>query len=264
MNARLRMLRRLLVGSAAFLLPSPLARLALSAMGYSVGRDVRIGFSLLLVDRLHLGDGCRIGHFNLINVRRFLCDSRSQIGRGNIMNGPLAVRLMEQASLGNRNKVTRGPSPAVVAWGAQLRLERAARLTSDHLLDCTRSICMGEYSILAGSGSQVWTHGYVHSQRGPGRYRVDGPVGIGSNVYIGSRCIVNLGVDIASGSSIGAGSVISKSLTSPGLYVGMGLRQLPVPGDPLARPDLQEQRSASLCEAVFLKKHRGSDSPSHS
>jgi hypothetical protein len=258
------MLRRMTVAVATFVLPSPLARLALRAMGFSVGRDVRIGLSLLLVDRLHLGDGCRIGHFNLINVRRLLCDSRSQIGRGNIMNGPLAVRLMEQASLGNRNKVLRGPSPAVVAWGSQLRLERASRLTSDHLLDCTRSIRIGEYSILAGSGSQVWTHGYVHSQQGPGRYRVDGPVNIGSNVYIGSRCIINLSVDIASGCSIGAGSVISKSLTSPGLYVGMGLRQLPIPGNPLARADLQQQLSPTLCEAVFLKKHRGFKPSSHS
>jgi hypothetical protein len=41
-------------------------------------------------------------------------------------------------------------------------------------------VVIGDYSTLAGIGIQVWTHGYVHDTSGPGRYRIDGAVRIGT------------------------------------------------------------------------------------
>lgn len=247
-------MKHLLVAILAFGCPSRIAVFLLRLIGFHIGKNVRIGFSFIWVDRLFLGDGCRIGHLNFIRVRRLLCDELVVVARQNIMNGPISVRFFRSASVGNRNKILRPPSPRVVNWGGQLRLGVGARITSDHSIDCTRSVFVGEYSILAGSGSQLWTHGYVHSQQGPGRYRIDGKIRLGNNVNIGSRCIVTQGVTIVSGCSVGAGTVISKSLAVPGLYVGAAVRCLPLPADPLARMDLRAEVSNSLCESVYLKQ----------
>ena len=247
-------MKRFIVALLILLLPSCFAVLILRLMRFRVGQRVRFGFSVILTNQLSLGDDCSIGHFNYINTSRFLCDKAVRVGRQNVLSGAVVIRLLEYASIGNRNKVLRSWNPAVVSWGAQFRLERWARITSDHLIDCTRSVHIGEYSILAGSGSQLWTHGYIHDQHGAGRYRLDGLIGIGNNVYVGSRCIINLGVNISPGCSIGAGTVISKSLINPGFYVSAPVRYLPVPIDPSKRVGLRKEKDEILCEPVFFKE----------
>jgi acetyltransferase-like isoleucine patch superfamily enzyme len=245
---------RLLTALLLFVLPTPLVAPLLRLAGYRIGSGARVGFSVLLVERLALGAGVRIGHLNLVRARRLLCAEGATIGRSNIVNGPLSLLLREDAALGNRNRITRSASPGVVDWAAALRLGRGSKVTSDHQIDCTRNVSLGEFSILAGSGSQVWTHGYVHATHGPGRYRIDGAVAISHNVYVGSRCIVNLGVAIAPGCIVGAGTVVSKSIEEEALVVGAAVRRLPRPPDPLTRQDLVVERGAMLCEAVYRKR----------
>lgn len=235
------------------LLPTRIVAPILRFAGYRISSRARVGFSLVIADRLSLADGACIGQLNLIRIRRLILRDGANINRSNIVNGPLSLVLDHTASIGNRNKILRAPSPTVVAWGARLELNEGARITSDHLIDCTRSVRIGSHSILAGSGSQVWTHAYVHASSGPGRYRIDGAVVIGHNVYLGSRCIVNLGVHIAPASTVGAGAVVSKPISSPGLYVGAGLRALPPVEDPTSRSVLRKEKSASLCEDVFVR-----------
>jgi acetyltransferase-like isoleucine patch superfamily enzyme len=87
-----------------------------------------------------------------------------------------------------------------------------------------KNVSIGDYSIFAGADTQVWTHGYVHEKVGAGRFRVDGEIIIGNNVYIGLRCVFNPGVKIADGVTIGSNSTISKSITKPDLYVSQPLR----------------------------------------
>jgi acetyltransferase-like isoleucine patch superfamily enzyme len=246
-------MRKIVTCLVILLMPSKIAAPVLRLMGHRIGIGVRFGYSVILVDTLHIGDKCHIGHLNLIKIRRMLLAPAVKIGRQNLMYGPLSACLKQGASMGNRNKVMRAPSPSVVAWGAQFRLEQEARITSDHMIDCTRSVVIGKYSILAGSGTQLWTHAYIHAQDGPGRYRVDGGIRIGHNVYVGSRCIINLAVGIAPGCTIGAGAVVAKSLPEAGMYVGTSLRRLPVPADPVSRPDFRHQASDSLCETVYVK-----------
>jgi acetyltransferase-like isoleucine patch superfamily enzyme len=249
-------LGRTITSLLLLVLPTRLAAPLLRLCGYRIGADVRVGFSLVMADRLSLGDGSRIGHLNFIRVRRLILHPRADINRANIANGPLALHLLESASIGNRNKITRGSSPDVVCWGASLVLRRGARLTADHLVDCTRSVDVGEYSIVAGSGSQLWTHGYVHHAHGPGRYRIDGPIRIGHNVYLGSRCIVNLGVSIAASSTVGAGTVVSRSIDGAGLYVGASMRSLSPIGEPDGRADLVPETGDTLCEPVYFKRRK--------
>lgn len=93
-----------------------------------------------------------------------------------------------------------------------------------HFIDMTASVRLGANSILAGIGSQLWTHGFYHSRSGAARWRVDGSISIGQNVYVGSRVLICSDVCICDAVTVGAGAVVAKSLTEPGLYVGQALR----------------------------------------
>jgi acetyltransferase-like isoleucine patch superfamily enzyme len=129
-----------------------------------------------------------------------------------------------------------------------------SKITSDHRIDCTATVHIGSFSTIAGTGSELWTHGYVHALQGAGRYRVDGRIRIGNNVYVGSSCIITTGVSLANGVIVGAGATVARSLTEPGMYVSAALRRLDRPGDPDIRADLLADDSPELCERVYIKR----------
>jgi acetyltransferase-like isoleucine patch superfamily enzyme len=234
------------------LLPSPMACLALRALGYSVGIKVKIGFSFVFVDSLSLGDNTSIGSGCILICNSITLKQSAYIGRLNILHGPFSVILCKYAAIGNGNKITRGPLIDVTSGRAFIRLGVLSKVTADHRIDLTRSVVFGKYTTLAGVESQIWTHGYVHALTGPGRYRIDGSVVLGDNVYIGSGSIICSGVRIDSSIQVGAGTVVSKSLSEKGVYVSQGLRVLPLPADPNLRQDLSVDEAVSG-EIVFTK-----------
>ncbi|MDE1947008.1 MAG: hypothetical protein KGI35_00175 [Burkholderiales bacterium] len=248
--------RKLRLGATAIaaLLPGPLARWALNALGHRIAAGARIGLSLLLVERIAMERGSWIGHFNVMHIRRLAMRSGSHFGRRNLIRGPLSIALGPRSIIGNRNKIVRGPLGEVTVGPALLRLGELSSFTADHRIDCTASVRLGDFTTVAGVGCEIWTHGYIHDTAGAGRYRLDGRVTIGSNVYIGSSCIVTAGVHIADGVIVGAGATIARSLEGPAMYVSAALRQLDRPPAPEIRADLQRVQDPRLCEPVFIKR----------
>jgi len=199
----------------------PLLRL----LGYKIGRNTKIGFSLIYIDSFTLLDNAKIGHLNLILNKSLILKKDVYIGYLNIFKGPFDVILKEKAAIGNKNYMTRARKG--VSYGEScLTLGRLTKVTVGHHLDLTKSITFGDNSILAGIKSQMWTHGYYHANEGPYRIRIDGDIEIGNNVYVGSRCLFNPGVKVRDAIHIGAGSVISKNLEQSGMYVSQELRYL--------------------------------------
>lgn len=245
--------RRLITAISCILLPSFLARPILNAIGHSIGYRTKIGFSLIWCNSISLAEHSRIGHLNFINVRRILLREKSWIGRRNILNGPYSVYMRHGAVIGNRNKVLRAKI-GIASGPAQFRIGREGAITSDHRIDCTRSIFFGDHSFLAGAGSQLWSHGYIHAIEGADRYRIDGRIEIGDNVYIGSACTISMGVRIGSGVIVGGGTSVAKDLLEPGLYVSAPIRALPRPAPPSERQDLCRVDDPHLVETVYLKK----------
>ncbi|WP_445386344.1 acyltransferase [Robiginitalea sp. IMCC44478] len=197
----------------------------LRLLGHRIGKRVRIGFSWLYVSELCLGDRVQIGHLNLVLNKSLELDEKCKIGYLNILKGPFEVRMKKNAAIGNKNYFTR--APLGVSYGkSTLFLGEWTKITVGHHLDLTRSVRFGNYSILAGLGSQLWTHGYYHADEGLDRIRIDGSIQVGDNVYIGSSVIFNPGVKVGSRIHIGAGAVISKDLKEPGMYVNQSLRYL--------------------------------------
>ena len=205
--------------AALALLPARIGRLIANRMGYAIAPGTRIGLSWIQVARLEMAPGSNIGHFNIVK-------------------GPFDVELVEHAALGHMNTILGPPRPDV-GTRSHLKLGIWAKITHSHHLDMTDSVAIGDYSTIAGAGSQLWTHGYVHDAEGIGRYRVDGEIEIANNVSVGSGAIITQGVRIGPGITIGAGTVVAKDLTEPGFYVTGAVRHLPRPQAPELRADLE-------------------------
>jgi acetyltransferase-like isoleucine patch superfamily enzyme len=240
------------VALALALFPTRLVAPIANAAGHRIEGGAKIGFSLVLSRRLYMRAGARIGHLNFVVNERLVMKSGAYLGHMNMCAGPFSILLGEMAALGNRNHVSRA-GRGLVQRPAHLVLGRLSKITAGHRVDLTDFVHFGSYVTLAGSGSQIWTHGYIHNSVGPGRYRVDGAVVLHDNVYIGSRSIVTGGVTIAAGIAVGAGVTVARSLTEPGMYVAQALRRLPMPVDPTSRADLKPVEGGKSDETVFRK-----------
>lgn len=205
--------------------PCSLKNLLLKGMGWRIGRNCRIGLSWIYSNRIRISDGAHIGHANIILTEAIFLKENSYIGHLNRVTGPLWLILNAHAGIGNQNIIVRGKRG--VSWGRSIfKLGQWSKFTVKHVVDCTRSVIVGDYSTFAGRGSQVWTHGYLHAANGLERTRIDGSIRVGNNVYIGSACVLNAGIVISDAISIGAASCVSKSLLKTGMYVSQPLRHI--------------------------------------
>lgn len=247
----IRFVRPCFIALILLLLPTGVARLLVNLLGACIHRSAYIGFSWVYVETFHLGANARIGHFNFIRVRRLIIRAGAAVGTLNWFSGQFSIALHELAEIGARNVITRAEVAREVG-SANLCLRRYSKITAGHKLDVLRAISFGEHSILAGLGSQMWTHGYVHESSGK-RFRVDGSIVIGNNVYIGSGCIFNPGVSVVDNVAVGSHCCISKDLLKPGLYVNQPLRYI----DKISRKNIKDfvpLKNKDLSEPVYVKK----------
>lgn len=218
-------MKRIVLALSTFLLPSFILRSILRLLGNKIGKKVKIGFSFVTASKLDLADNSKIGHFNLLLNDSLILKESAYIGYLNILKGPFSLLLSKQAAIGNKNYITRARKG--ITYGlSTLHLGELTKITVGHHLDLTRSITFGDFSILAGIRSQMWTHGFYHAEQGKERIRIDGEIHIGKNVYIGSGCIFNPGVTVGDAVHVGGGSTVSKDLLKKGMYVGQALRYI--------------------------------------
>ena len=190
-------------------------------------RKYKIGFSIVLADELILEDGVSIGHFNFINVHKLVMRKGSIIGKMNRIKGNIDVELEEKAFFDHKiiasgpKQVPKGKKRSLLHLGKRTHIVCG-------LLNLSDSIYIDDYSTIAGSGSEFWTHSFYIGKE---LSRVDGGIYIGKNCYIGSRCIFMPGIKVADNITIGAGSCVSKSLKEKGTYVNQALRYIPISAD---------------------------------
>lgn len=244
-------MKKVFVCFLLFIFPMFCIRWLLNLLGNQIGKKIKVGFNIIYVDTLFLGDNVRIKSFNFIKVETLTMKDKSNINYFNIIKGSIDILMNEKAAIGKSNQISRGKK-GVVYGRSILTLGVLSKLTANHYLDLTRSIYFGDYSTLAGVRSQIWTHGYVHADKGPERFRVDGEIFIGNNVYLGSNVFVNPGVTIADNIHIGGNSSISKDLLESGMYVNQGLRQLDLKYDNI-KNKLNKIDDDFLIEDVYEK-----------
>jgi len=178
---------------ATMVLPWPLRRPILNLLpGFSLAPGSRIGLCLVLAERAELAPGASIGHFTAIHPIALLRLERSAtIGRGNKI-------------VGSQEADMYGGQPDRVA--ALIMGEHSA-ITRNHLVDCSDTIRIGKFALIAGWRSQIVTHSpdFAKSRQ------VTAPVDIGDYSFIGTACIILKGTSFPARSILGAGSVYSRS-----------------------------------------------------
>lgn len=220
-----------------FALPSFLAKHIVRLWGCHV--KGRVGFSLVLCDQCEIGPEAVIQSGSLIKIPILKMESRAKIRSFSFIRGGFSLLMHEGAVIKPFTKITN----ALMLQYRKIQLEigKMTILGVSSRIDMTGNVTIGDYTVFAGAGLEIWTHSYYHSKTVPKRFRIDGDVIVGNNVYVGSRCILTAGVTIADNIAVGAGSVISKSLEKAGLYVNQPLRFLEFSPD---------EKIAETCEPV--------------
>jgi len=175
----------MLLQSAMFALPWPLRRAALKGLfGYDIAKTARIGLSVVAADYVVLEEGARIGHFTVI--RRI---ARLKLGNLNWISGSGAKTIFF------KHESDRVPA---------VELADHAAVTQRHRIDCTNTVRIGAFSIVAGSGTQILTHG-VDLKR---NRQSSAPVEIGPYCFVGARSVFVKGSVLPGYCVLGAGSVL--------------------------------------------------------
>ncbi|WP_323835290.1 acyltransferase [Photorhabdus africana] len=246
----------ILLNAFIFLLfpPIRLKNKILSIFGCNIHRTAKVGFSFILSKHIDIEENSFIGSFNFISVKGLKLKKKASILKLNYIKGPFYVYMNEKACIGNINKIRRAPDP--ISWGHSiLRIGKNSKVTSRHLLDCTRPIIIGDNTVIGGEASQLWTHGYVHHPYNSDRARVDGSIRIGNNVYIGSASVIMPSVEIHNSINVGAHSTVPTSLKNSGLYVCQPLRFIPSSYEQVCNKYSKIKREKNP-ELILNKKHK--------
>jgi acetyltransferase-like isoleucine patch superfamily enzyme len=208
--------------------------------GYRIGKRVKIGFSIVDAGACEIGDGCIIGHFNMIiAVKCFRAGDHVRIGHFNIFRGGDEISLGRYAEVQRFNVINSIPEPDIVNRAdPRFLCGPGTVIVAGHKIDFTDRVEIGRRSILGGRNSSIWTHNRQRTLA----------VTIGSLVYLGSEIRVSPGAAIPSRSIIGIGSVITGILTGENtLIAGVPAKTIrPLDADDIAlieyrtRPDLPD------------------------
>jgi acetyltransferase-like isoleucine patch superfamily enzyme len=228
---------KVLVQLVAMMLPWSLRRRLLqSAFGYRIHPTARIGACLVLAQKLEMGPGAQIRHLTVIRgVERVNMATGASIGRANWIYAipPGSPFLMHEPN--------RRPELLIGTGGG---------MGNRHLVDCSNTVSIGDYSGLVGYGTQVLTHQidvrhYCQSTK---------PITIGKFCMVGTRSVLLGGATLPDRSMLGAGSTLRTAFTEP-QQIYSGVPAVPtgvwLPDDasffdPTLRDDARSARQTAL------------------
>jgi acetyltransferase-like isoleucine patch superfamily enzyme len=96
-----------------------------------------------------------------------------------------------------------------ISGDSNLTIGENCFINSYTLFDLSDNIDIGTNVVVGGRLTEFWTHSYNLKRE----ILIDN-IKIGSNIYFGSGCLINKGVEIASNNIVGAKTVVSKSITN--------------------------------------------------
>jgi acetyltransferase-like isoleucine patch superfamily enzyme len=212
---------RLLAALLAVVLPGKAKRSLYRLLGHQVHDTAKIGLSLLVADRITLGPGSSIGHFNLILVDELIIDEGAWVQHLNVFRHCDLVHLEEYAQVGALNIAngigrTSEHLPGVERHPA-LILGAHGTITYGHFLDTSDTIRLGAFSGLAGWQCQILSHAFD-----PERSALyTAPVEIGDYAVAATASVLLPGARLPDYSFLGANSVLNKRFEATHkLYAG--------------------------------------------
>ena len=217
-------MKNFFISLSLFLLPTVFCRivfLLFKIKTVQIGKKCHIGFSWLNCSKLILKDGSCIGHFNYIHNKELLLGG-GKIKHLNMIKGNFSLIMENGAWINSQNKIASN-------WASSdhpkiMYMKSDAAIIMKHTFDLTDSITIGEGTLFAGVGSQVWTHAfYLGSKQNA---CVVGSVTLGKKCYIGSGSIICANVNICDYVALGAGVTVAKDINIAGLYVNQPIRYI--------------------------------------
>jgi acetyltransferase-like isoleucine patch superfamily enzyme len=201
-------------------LPMPLARLFYRwFLGYTIGKRVRIGFSIIDVGNCEIGDDVSIGHFNIFSgTQNVLIGEHTKIGFLNIFRGGNTINIGRYCEILRLNEINSIPeSEAVNITDPTCIFGDGCMIGASHKIDFTDKVEFGKRVILGGRNSSIWTHNRQRTL----------PVTVGEHSYLGSEIRIAPGGAIAANCIVGIGAVITKQLTNENqLVAGVPAREV--------------------------------------
>lgn len=209
-----------------FLLPANISRYLIMLLGGGkIGKGVHVGFSIIVVNEIQIGDYSYVGHFNIIKCNKLCIGDKTQFRHLNIAKGYFDILIGSNTWFNHSNKFSKLIPKGTSASLTEVRIGDYTSINTNITFDLSGNILINNGTVLAGSGTQIWTHSFFKSRINLNEsVKIIKPVKIGENCYIGSNCGIMPGVCIEDGITVGSMTCVSKNLNKAGLYVSQPIR----------------------------------------
>jgi acetyltransferase-like isoleucine patch superfamily enzyme len=173
--------------------------------GYQIHPSCRIGYSWIFPKMLIMNNYATIGSLTLCkNIDLLHLQSHASIGRGNWITG-----FPSDSDEYFSHELDRKP---------QLIIGEHSAITNRHLIDCTASVTVGNFSVFGGFQSQILTHSIDFEKS----YQASAPIKIGDYCFIGTNCVILGDTELPNYSILSAKSLLNKKYSEPyQLYGGV-------------------------------------------
>lgn len=189
--------------------------------GYDIDQTSQIGFLTFLVAQTVTMRSAQIGSLNIIRLNNLVMAPGSLIGKLNHVSRVRCINLAKGALILSRNFIGGTYLTSVNSGRENLTIGERSQLSIGCFIDLSDSIDIGCDVVVAGAGTQMWTHGFNHL-----RQRSSGPIKISDNVFIGTASIIVQNIQICSNVVVAAGSVVHRSITESGSYASSQLHKI--------------------------------------
>jgi len=177
--------------------------LLVKLLGYKIHPTANIGLAWVLPTELVMEANSKIGNFTVCKGMDLLhLKEYASIGKGNWISG-YSARKKEHYSRQH-------------ARSSKLVLGEHAAITHRHLIDCTDSVGIGKFSIIAGYRTQILTHGIDFLRS----VQTAAPVSIGDYCFVGTGCVILGGGGLPNYSVLGAMALLNRVLTQQSYLYG--------------------------------------------
>lgn len=170
---------------------------------WDIDASAKIGFSLLLCEKVLIKKGSKIGNLTVVKGLSMLqLDEYSSLGSLNWVTGFPLIR-------SHHFEMDKGRIP-------KLHIKEHGAITVRHIIDCTDSVTIGKFTTFAGFRSQILTHSINIKQS---RQRCS-PIYIGDYCFIGTGSILLPGSRVPDKSILASGAVLGEVLDEIGCLYG--------------------------------------------
>ncbi|WP_117168564.1 hypothetical protein [Paraliobacillus sediminis] len=153
---------------------------------WKIGKNVKIGLSIIDAQNVVLEDNVRIGHFNIFKgLKNIVFKNNSYMLNLNYVGSALYDES---------------------GWNREINVGEQTGIMSRHFFDASGGIYISDNVVIAGRSSEFWTHQKANGEFG----LIPKSVTIGSNSYIAAHVLFAPGVSIPNSTIVGLGSVINK------------------------------------------------------